>query len=32
MHYCRSEDDVDRKSEEFCRYCGILLGDALRKG
>ena len=32
MHYCRSEDDVDRKSEELCRYCGILLGDALRKG
>lgn len=32
MHYCRSEEDVDRKSEEFCRYCRILLGDALKKG
>lgn len=31
MHYCRSEDDVDRKSEELCRYCGILLEDALKK-
>ena len=31
MHYCRSEDDVDRKSEELCRYCGILLKDALKK-
>lgn len=31
MHYCRSEDDVDRKSEELCRYCGILLQDALKK-
>jgi archaemetzincin len=32
MHYCRSEDDVDRKSEELCRYCGIFLDDALKKG
>jgi archaemetzincin len=31
MHYCRSEDDVDRKSEELCRYCGIFLEDALKK-
>jgi archaemetzincin len=31
MHYCRSENDVDRKSEELCRYCGILLEDALKK-
>ena len=31
MHYCRSEDDVDRKSEELCRYCRILLQDALKK-
>ena len=32
MHYCRSEDDVDRKSEELCRYCGVLLEDMLKKG
>ena len=31
MHYCRSEDDVDRKAEELCRYCGIFLEDALKK-
>ncbi len=31
MHYCRSEDDVDRKSEELCRYCGVFLEDALKK-
>ena len=32
MHYCRSERDVDRKSDELCRYCGILLEDMLKKG
>jgi len=31
MHYCRSEDDVDRKSEELCRYCGVFLEDAMKK-
>jgi archaemetzincin len=31
MHYCRSESDVDHKSEQFCRYCKVLLGDALQK-
>jgi archaemetzincin len=31
MHYCRSEDDVDRKAEELCRYCGVFLEDALKK-
>jgi archaemetzincin len=31
MHYCRSESDVDRKSNQFCRYCKVLLGDSLRK-
>lgn len=31
MHYCRSESDVDHKSEQFCRYCKVLLGDALNK-
>jgi len=29
MHYCRSIRDVDRKSEDFCRYCTIMLQDAL---
>ena len=24
MHYCRSEKDVDIKSDEFCRYCKIM--------
>jgi archaemetzincin len=27
MSYCRSEKDVDRKSDSFCRYCKVLLGD-----
>jgi archaemetzincin len=31
MHYCRSIRDVDRKSENFCRYCDIMLQDALKK-
>jgi len=31
MHYCRSEQDVDRKSSDPCRYCRILLEDELRK-
>jgi archaemetzincin len=29
MHYCRSEADVDRKSDHLCRYCRILLDDEL---
>ena len=32
MHYCRSEKDVDRKSDQLCRYCNILLEDELKKG
>jgi archaemetzincin len=32
MHYCRNESDVDRKSDELCRYCKIMLGDELKKG
>ena len=32
MHYCRNESDVDRKSDELCRYCKILLDDELKKG
>ena len=31
MHYCRNESDVDHKSDQFCRYCKVLLGDALSK-
>ena len=31
MHYCRSEVDVDLKSEELCRYCRILLLDEIKK-
>lgn len=31
MHYCRSESDVDHKSDQFCRYCKVLLEDALEK-
>ena len=31
MHYCRSVKDVDRKSDQLCRYCNILLEDELKK-
>jgi archaemetzincin len=31
MHYCRNERDVDRKTNELCRYCKILLDDELKK-
>ncbi len=30
MHYCRTTGDVDNKTEEFCRYCGILLQDEVK--
>jgi archaemetzincin len=30
MHYCRSIKDVDRKSDQLCRYCKILLEDELK--
>lgn len=30
MHYCRSLGDVDRKENQFCRYCRVMLDDALR--
>ena len=32
MHYCRNESDVDRKTNELCRYCSVLLEDELKKG
>jgi archaemetzincin len=31
MHYCRNIRDVDRKSDQLCRYCRILLEDELKK-
>lgn len=31
MHYCRSESDVDRKSNDLCRYCRVILDDELRR-
>ena len=31
MHYCRNERDVDRKSDELCRYCKILLEDEIKR-
>ena len=30
MHYCRKIDDVDKKSNQFCRYCRIMLVDDIR--
>lgn len=29
MHYCRKLDDVDNKSERFCRYCTVLFNDSV---
>lgn len=31
MHYCRSIRNVDRKSEQLCRYCNILLRDEMKR-
>ncbi len=31
MHYCRKIEDVDHKSDRFCRYCSILLNDAIQE-
>ncbi len=31
MHYCRNTDDVDRKSDQFCRHCTVLLGDEVKR-
>ncbi len=30
MHYCRKIDDVDQKTDQFCRYCDIILTDSIR--
>jgi archaemetzincin len=31
MHYCRGVKEVDRKSNQFCRYCAVLLKDEMKK-
>jgi archaemetzincin len=31
MHYCRSLVDVDRKSDQLCRYCKILVADEISR-
>ena len=31
MHYCRNEEDVDRKSDQLCRYCKIMLEDETKR-
>ncbi|MDP4727320.1 MAG: hypothetical protein NWS07_08500, partial [Desulfobacterales bacterium] len=30
MHYCRSIKDVDRKSNQLCRHCKVMLQDELK--
>jgi archaemetzincin len=31
MHYCRSVKDVDRKSDQMCRYCKVLVNDEIKR-
>ncbi len=31
MHYSRTVEDVDQKSDQFCRYCTILLDDEKKR-
>jgi archaemetzincin len=31
MHYCRTIKDVDRKSDQLCRYCKVLLEDEIKR-
>ena len=31
MHYCRNEEDVDRKSDALCRYCNVMLADEIKR-
>lgn len=31
MHYCRSTEDVDRKSNTLCRYCRVLVEDERKR-
>jgi archaemetzincin len=30
MHYCRGIGDVDGKTDQFCRYCQVMLNDQLK--
>ncbi len=30
MHYCRTLKDVDFKSNQYCRYCSVLLSDEMK--
>lgn len=30
MHYCHTVEDVDRKTDQLCRYCKVLLEDELK--
>jgi len=31
MHYCRNIKDVDKKSDQLCRYCRVLLRDEMER-
>jgi archaemetzincin len=31
MHYCRTLSDVDRRPDELCRYCKVLLDDEIER-
>jgi archaemetzincin len=31
MHYCHTLKDVDRKTDQFCRYCTVLLQDEKKR-
>jgi len=31
MHYCRGIEDVDRKTDQLCRYCHVLLTDEIKR-
>lgn len=31
MHYCRNLDDVDRKSDQLCRHCTVMLNDEFKR-
>jgi archaemetzincin len=31
MHYSRSVEDVDCKSDQLCRYCNVLLSDEMKR-
>ena len=31
MRFCRDADEVDHRPQALCRYCEVLLGDAMRR-